>query len=83
MTTGMMKWTTGIVLGLSLFTAGCGEKKSEVDTSPSQVGAAPSSPPEKSVTDDTLQPSSGSEQSPSGANNKEPNTGDKRKSQRG
>lgn len=65
MTTRIIKWVMGIVIGLSLFTAGCGEKKSDGDTSPSRVGMAPSSPPEKSGPDDTRPPSGGSEQSPS------------------
>jgi hypothetical protein len=68
MTTGMMKWTTGIVLGLTLFTAGCGEKKSEVDTSQPQVGAAPSSPPEATGPETSPSPSVGSKQNPSGSN---------------
>jgi hypothetical protein len=82
MTTAMVKWTTGIVIGLSLFTTGCGEKKSEVDTSQSQVGVAPGSPPEKSATDNTLAPGGGPDQSPSGAKT-EQNTGGERKSPRG
>jgi len=65
MTTGMIKWTTGIVIGLFLFTAGCGEKKSDGDTSQSRVGVAPSAPAEKSGPDDTLPAGGGSEQSPS------------------
>jgi hypothetical protein len=81
MTTEIIKWTTGMVIGLSLFTAGCGEKKSDVDTSQSRVEGAPSSAPEKSVPEDTLQPSGGSEQSPSGAK-KELDTGGERKAQR-
>lgn len=81
MTTGMIKWTTGIVIGLSLFTAGCNEKKSDGDTSQPRVEGAPSSAPEKSVPEDTLPPSGGSEQSPSGTN-KQPDTGGERKAQR-
>jgi hypothetical protein len=65
MTMGMIKWMTGIVIGLSLFTAGCGEKNSDSDTSQSRVGMAPSAPPEKSGPDDMRSPSGGSEQSPS------------------
>ena len=65
MTTGMIKWMTTIVIGLSLFTAGCGEKESDGDTSQSRVGVAPSSAPEKSGPDATLSSSGGSEQTPS------------------
>jgi hypothetical protein len=82
MTTAMMKWATGVVIGLSLFTAGCSEKKSADDTSKSQVEVAPASPPEKSVTDDTLAPSVGSERSPSGVK-QEQNPESGRKSPRG
>jgi hypothetical protein len=64
MTQGMIKWTTVMVIGLSLFTAGCGEKEGDSDTSQSRVGVAPSSAPEKSGPDNTLAPSGGSEQSP-------------------
>ena len=78
MTTGMMKWTTGIVLGLSIFTAGCGEKKSDVDTLTSQVGAAPASPPEASGPEKIPSSDVGSEKNPSGSNKEQnPKTGSK------
>ena len=75
-------WTAAIILGLSLSVSGCGEKKSDGDTSQSRVGVAPSSPPEQSVPDDARPPSGGSEQSPSDTKT-EQNTGSERKSQRG
>jgi hypothetical protein len=79
MTTGMMKWTTSLVLGLFLFTAGCGEKKSDGDTSQSQVGVAPSSPPEAAGPENIPSSSVGSEQNSSGSN-KEQNQETGRKS---
>ena len=82
MTTGMMKWTMAVVIVLSLFTPGCGEKKSAGDTSKSQVEVAPAAPAEKSEADDTLAPSGGSEQKPSGAK-QEQNPESRGKSPRG
>jgi hypothetical protein len=73
MTTRIIKWTTGLVIGLSLFAGGCGEKRSDSDTSQSRVGAADSSPKEQSAPDDKVSPSGGSEQSP--ADNHRENTG--------
>lgn len=68
MTTGMIKWTTGIVMGLSLFTAGCNEKKSDGDTSQSRVEGAPSSAPEATEPEKSSTSSSASQQNPSGPN---------------
>jgi hypothetical protein len=76
-----IRWTAAMALGLSLITTGCGEKKGESGTSPSPVGPAPSAPPEKTGTDDTVQPGGGPEQSPSGTI-REQNTEGERKSQR-
>ena len=76
-----IKWTAGMALGISLITAGCGDKKEESGASPPPVGPAPSAPPEKTGPDDTVQPGGGPEQSPSGTI-REQNTEGERKSQR-
>ena len=76
-----IRWTAAMALGLSLITAGCGDKKEESGALPPPAGLAPSAPPEKTGTDDTVQPSGGAEQSPSGTI-KEQNTEGERKSQR-
>ena len=65
----------------SVETDGCGDKKGESGASSPPVGLAPSSPPEKTGTDDTVQPSGGAEQSPSGTI-KEQNREGERKSER-
>jgi len=75
-------WTAAIILGLSLSVSGCGEKKSDRETSEPGVGAAPSSPGEKSGSVGILPPGGGSEQSPSG-NLNEQKTEEARKAQRG
>ena len=69
MMTEMAKWTMGIVLGLSFFTAGCDEKKTAVDTSQPQIGSAPSSPPEALGPATSPTSNASSEQNPTGFNN--------------
>ena len=76
-----IKWSSAMALGLSLIAIGCGDKKGESGASPPPVGLAPSAPPEKTGTDDTVQPGGGPEQSPSGTI-KGQNTEGERKSQR-
>jgi hypothetical protein len=76
-----IKWTAGMALGLSLITTGCGDKKEESGASPPPVGPAPSAPPEKTGTDDNVQPGGAPEQSPSGTI-KEQDTERERKSER-
>ncbi len=76
-----IKWTAGVVLGVSLITAGCGEKRGESGESSPPVGLAPSSPPEKTGPDQAVQPGGGPEQSSSGTI-KEQNIEGERKSER-
>ena len=76
-----IKWTAGMALGLSLITAGCGDKKGESGASSPPVSLAPSSPPEKTGPDDAVQPGGGPEQNRSGTI-KEQNTEGERKSER-
>jgi len=61
-----IKWTAGMALGLSLITTGCGDKKGESGASSPPMSLPPSSPPEKTGLDDTVQPGGAPEQSPSG-----------------
>ena len=81
MSSKLIRRTAAVALGLSLITTGCGDKKEESGASPPPVGPAPSAPPEKTGTDDTVQPGGGPEQSPSGTI-REQNTEGERKSQR-
>jgi hypothetical protein len=76
-----IKWSSAMVLGLSLIMTGCGDKKGESGALPSPAGLAPSAPAEKTGPDDVVQPGSAPEQSPSGTT-KEQNAEGERKSQR-
>ncbi len=73
-----IKWTAGMALGLSLITAGCGDKKGESGASSPPVSLAPSSPPEKTGPDGTVQPGGGSEQSPSGTKQEQNPVGERK-----
>jgi len=77
----LIRRTAAVALGLSLITAGCGDKKGESGALPPPAGPAPSAPPEITVPSDTVQPGGGPEQSPSGTI-KEQSTESERKSQR-
>ena len=81
MSSKLIRRTAAVALGLSLITAGCGDKKEESGALPPPAGLAPSAPPEKTGPDDAVQPGGGPEQSPSGTI-REQNTEGERKSQR-
>ena len=63
---GMVKAMTVVVLGFSLFSAGCSDKKSDTDSSQAPVGASPASPPQTSDSDKGSPPDSSPQQNSSG-----------------
>jgi hypothetical protein len=65
---GMVKAMTVVVLGFSIFSAGCSDKKNDTDSSQGPVGAAPASPPQTSDPDKGSPPESGPQQNSSRPN---------------
>jgi hypothetical protein len=75
---GLVKAMTVVVLGFSLLSAGCSDKKNDTDSSQGPVGAAPASPPQTSDSDKGSPPESAPQQNSSRPSQEQkPETGSK------